>query len=319
MKKIIILCWLLLPFILKAQIQQFQTEYNRKGDEAMKLKDFEVAKYWYEEGVAHCDTFSIARLTEIWQQDTSVHASMRVVMVNCLNCLNRQAQVNDTLAIKKLIDYYTEGIGTAKNEGSANFWKEHLEQLRHPVTVYTPPAEPKERMKFFAGYHASPVAPFGIQVGGMGKTVGWYVRLRSNLIFQDTRYDCRVEKRKGENVIVIDELENEKAMYQETNTKESWLMGSAGIIYKVATGLYVSTGVGYVDRKYAREYIKVEDSGENMLLSSGWAKDINSSFSGFAIDLDGTYVFNGRFYVSLGASMMKFNYVYPNVGVGVYF
>ena len=317
MKKFFILSLLLLPIALKAQ----SSENNRKGNEAMDRKDYREAMFWYEENVtANCDRHSINKLTEIWDLDESMHASMRVVMGRCLNCLNDLAINNkDTSAIKLIIQYNTDGIGTEKNELAVNHWKGQLEQLRNPVTVYTPPAEPKERMKFFAGYHASLVAPFGIQVGGMGKTVGWYVRLRSNLIFQDTKYDCRVEKRKGENVIVIDEFENEDAMYRPTNIRDSWLMGSAGIIYKVATNLYVSTGFGYVDRKYARGYIKVEDSGENMLLSSGWAKDINSSFSGVAIDLDGTYVFNGRFYVSLGASMMKFNYVYPNVGVGVYF
>jgi len=307
---------LLVSFFAKAQRQ---TEYNRRGDEALERKDYQTALYWYEQGVANCDRYSIDRLTAIWNVDSTMHVSMRVAMGRCLNCLNDLVINNkDTLAIKKIIEYHSEGIGTPINEVSANYWKEQLEQIRNPVFIIPAQNIPKEKMKFFAGYHASAVAPFGIQVGGMGKTVGWYVRFGSNLSFQNAKYDCEVKN----NHIIIEELEKEEegVMYRDMgNTKETWLKGSAGLMIKVVDNTFVSVGVGYWDRKYNREYIKVDDRGFDKSGSTGWAKDTNSSMSGFSVDLDGTYAINGKFYVTLGASVMSFKFVYPHLGVGVYF
>ena len=316
MKKFIILSLLLLPFALKAQ----QEEYKLKGDEAMNRKEYGDAKYWYEEGVSYCDWHSINKLTEIWRLDPAMHTSMQVVMGRCLDCLKDRALTNDSLAIKQIIEYYAEGIGTAENEESANSWRERLEQLRRPVTNIYIPQGPKESMKFFAGYQTSPIAPFGIQVGGMGKSVGWYIRLRSNLSFQATQYDGEVMPFRGQNQLKIKQLDDEKAYYRATGRhKETTLIGSAGIMVKAATNFYVSAGAGYWDRKYAREFIKVSDNGADQPASVGWARDINSSTNGVTIDLDATYVISEKFYVSLGANLMNFNYVYPNIGVGIVF
>ena len=38
-------------------LAQQRTEYNRKGDEAMKRLDYSDAKMWYEEGVSQCDAY----------------------------------------------------------------------------------------------------------------------------------------------------------------------------------------------------------------------------------------------------------------------
>ena len=318
MRNLIILSLLLMPFLVKAQRQ---TEYNRRGDEAMQRKDYQTAMLWYEEGVSNCDRYSIDQLTFIWKEDPTMHVSMRVVLSRCLSCLSDQAINNkDTLAIKKIIEYHSEGIGTAKNEVSANYWKEQLEQLRNPITVFSTPNVLKEKMKFMVGYHASLIAPFGIQFGGMGKTVGWYVRFGSNLSFQNARYDCIVDKLDdGQHYIKIQALDDKKAMYRRLQNKETWFTGSAGIMFKVVTEVYVSAGIGYWDRKYYREFIEVNDKGKDIPGTSGWAKDTNSSMNGITVDLDGTYVFNGKFYGSLGVSIMKFKYVYPTLGVGVYF
>ena len=314
MKKFIILSLMLLPFAVKAQ---WQTEYNRNGDEAMERKDYGDAKFWYEEGVANCDRYSIDKLTEIWMLDESMRISMRTVMGRCLSCLNEQALAKDSLAIRQLIDYYSEGIGTAKNEISANHWKEQLEQLRRPVIDILTPNGSKERMRFFAGYHASPVAPYGIQVGGMGKSVGWYIRLRSNFVFQETQYDYTVVQ----NLLKIEELDNKGALYRATaeNVKKTYLTGSVGIMLKVASNMFISAGAGYWDRKDAREFIEVNDDGSAIPGTSGWARLRNSSMNGVMLDLDGTYVISGKFYGTLGASLMDFKYVYPSIGIGIFF
>jgi hypothetical protein len=309
---------MLLPFWVNAQAQ---TEYNRKGDEAFKIKDYRTALLWYEEGVSNCDRYSIDQLTSIYMAEPAMQISMRVVMGRCFTCLNNQAMSNrDTLAIKKLIDYYSVGIGVQKNEAAANNLKEQLDQLRTPVTVVIPPPIPKDRMQFWVGYHASMIAPVGVQVGGMGKSIGWYVRFHSNLIFQDTQYNGEVIRQSGEqNVLRIRQLDAENTMYRVTgNVKESCLMGSVGIMYKALPAIHVSAGVGYWDRKYTREFIHVNDKGSD-IPPSGWVKDDKSSINGITIDLDGTYIFSGKFYGTIGGSLLSFKYIYPTIGVGVIF
>jgi hypothetical protein len=249
--------------------------------------------------------------------------SLRVAMSKCFNCLNNYATTNrDTLAMKILIDYYSEGIGVQQNEAAANNYKEQLERLRNPVPVVIPPAKPKDRMKFMAGYHASLIAPVGIQVGGMGKSIGWYVRFHSNLIFQGTQYEGEVFKQPGRpDVFRIERLEEEGAMYYKAtgNHKISCLMGSVGIMYQAIPNTYVSAGVGYWERKYAQEFIQVSDNGIDRPETSGWAKVKNNSMNDITIDLDGTYVFAGKFYGTIGGSLLSFKYIYPTVGVGVIF
>jgi hypothetical protein len=310
MKHLIILSLLLTPFFVKGQ-----TEYNIRGDAAKERKDYQTAMFWYEEGVSVCNRHSIDQLTAIWKEDADMHASMQVAMGKCLDCLINLATNNkDTLAIIQLIDYYSEGIGTVKSEVTANFWKEQIELIRNPITVSSTPKEP---MKFFLGYHASLIkAPFGFQVGGMGKSVGWYVRFRSNFTFQPSQYVCEVIN----DHLHIEELNKDDIMYRPTtNIKETWLTGSAGIMFKVVPNIAVSAGIGYWDRKYQREFVKVDDKGKEIPGSSGWARDKHRSMDGFSVDLDGSYLFNGKIYGSLGVSSLNFKYVYPNVGVGFYF
>jgi len=317
MKQIIILSLLFLPIYLRAQNL---TEYNRNGDAAMERKDYQTATYWYEQGVSNCDRYSIDRLTEIWWADSTMRISMRNALGRCLTCLNDQAVTNrDTLAIKKLIEYHSAGIGTVVNEAAANNWKEQLEQIRNPMIGAVTMIEPRERMKFFIGFHASVIAPVGIQIGGIGKAVGWYIRFRANPTFQQTKYDCVVKPQGKQNYLFIQELTDAGVMYREGRTKAPCWMGTVGVIYKVSTNVSLSAGVGYFDRQLVREFIKVNDSGADIPATSGWARDINSVDNGIMLDLDGAYTFGSHVYGTLGASMMDFKYVYPNIGVGFFF
>ena len=59
-------------------LAQQRTEYNRKGDEAMKRLDYSDAKMWYEEGVSQCDAYSIDQLTTIWLSNERMRPSMPV-------------------------------------------------------------------------------------------------------------------------------------------------------------------------------------------------------------------------------------------------
>ena len=114
-------------------LAQQRTEYNRKGDEAMKRLDYSDAKMWYEEGVSQCDAYSIDQLTTIWLSNERMRPSMRSLMNKCLNCLTVKATEDDPDAISKLIIYYSEGIGTPKSEELATYWKEYQEILLKPA------------------------------------------------------------------------------------------------------------------------------------------------------------------------------------------
>ena len=156
MKRLSILIYIIAIFPVFLQAQQ-KTEYNIKGDEAMKRLDYSDARMWYEEGVVQCDSYSIGQLTTIWLSNQQMRSSMRSLMNKCLNCLNVMANENDTTSMSKLITYYLEGIGTPKNEELAQYWQDQLEKSRKPkdLAVISSPEnliKPKEPMKFFIGY-----------------------------------------------------------------------------------------------------------------------------------------------------------------------
>ena len=176
-------------------LAQQRTEYNRKGDEAMKRLDYSDAKMWYEEGVSQCDAYSIDQLTTIWLSNERMRPSMRSLMNKCLNCLTVKATEDDPDAISKLIIYYSEGIGTPKSEELATYWKEYQEMLLKPAEPEAQPIDsaavsPKKRMEFFAGYSYSIESPYGITVGGMGQRFGWYVRFKTNMSFMNYTDEC---------------------------------------------------------------------------------------------------------------------------------
>ena len=314
----IILFLLLTAFVSEAQDQ---SDYIKRGDEAMEEMNYIWAHMYYDaEIISGCNIHVIRMLTKIWQENDSMRTVMNSSMKRCFTCLDDEAKkLQDTTSIQLLVTYYTEGIGTSKNIEMADSWMQKLDEIRNPLITMTrqngnTPVREKAKMNFFAGYHASLIAPFGIQFGGMGKTVGWYIRFRSNLVFQDAKYDCEVE-----NQHIIIQPFGKETLYRNTKNKETWLAGSVGGMYKVADNFQMSAGIGYWDRKYYREFIEVNDKGKDIPGTSGWAKDTNSSMSGVSIDLDGTYRFYGKFYGSLGASIMNFKYVYPTLGVGIYF
>lgn len=192
--------WILTLFVALPMclLAQQKTEYNRKGDEAMKRLDYSDARMWYEEGVVQCDPYSIEQLTSIWLANQRMRPSMHSLMNKCRACLELMANNEDTTAISQLIIYYTEGIGTSKNETLAQSWQDRLETLRKPVEpVFYPsanpikPDTPKEPMKFFIGYAYSIEAPYGLTVGGVKSRLGWFLRFKTNLGFKEYDGECR--------------------------------------------------------------------------------------------------------------------------------
>lgn len=314
MKKI----WILIIFVIMLPaclLAQRQTEYNRKGDEAMKLQDYSDARMWYEEGIIQCDSYSINQLTNIWRINKKMRLSMRSSMSKCLDCLIDKATIgNDSIAMSKLVFFYTEGIGTPINQERAGYWSDRLEELRKPVEpiTYVPIQErkPREPMKFFVGYAFSIEAPYGLTVGGVGGRFGWYARFRTNLSFDDYTGKCQ-----GNHELLP---LPENASYRFTNKKKSNnIAASAGLVIKCAPWLYSSVGLGYGKRELLYEYTTTDysDSRKTNVL---WAKNTDYSYEGVVVDLDFMVKF-GPVFVSAGCNTLNFKYVDLNAGLGIFF
>ena len=315
----IILTLMFVACIATAQRQNENNEYNKNGDEAMNNLDFSLAQAFYQVGVSSiCDLYSIEKLTTIWQIDSMMRVIMTPVMERCLSCLEDNAtKLRDTSSMNMLIKYYTEGIGTEPNKSMADYWIQRLEEIRNPFlinTVQNRPKPPREKVKmqFFAGYSATLEAPFGLTVGGVGRTVGWYLRFRSNLSFQDYTEVCDGAGN------IIGGLNN--ALPNPLNIKnKSTLVGTGGLVIKVHPSFFISAGAGYCSRKVVYKFEKigiVEAKPEGTF----WAKyNGKTSFEGVALDLDGTFKIGKTIYGSLGCSLLNFNYLSANAGIGVFF
>jgi hypothetical protein len=302
MKKLWLLIFAVIPFCV---IAQQQTEYNRKGDEAMKRLDYSDARLFYGEGVPYCDMYSINQLTTIWIANEQMRTSMHNQMSRCLSCLNVKATEDNETAISKLILYYTEGIGTPKSEELASYWANRLEELRNPVpenTGYEKPA--RTPMQFFGGYTCSQQAPFGITVGGVGKSFGWYARFKTNMSFQRPDYEFSGERPNREDVF--------KNLKKKTNTYAA----TAGLVVKCTSLLYVSVGAGYGKRELLYQFAKLGNDLEE--LDTGWYKKADSSYNGVSADLD-LMLRYGFLYISAGCNTLNFEYIDLNAGIGVFF
>ena len=314
----IIFLLLFTVFIVAAQSQA--DEFRKKGDEAMKILEFRSAIMPYEEAVYNgCDMHSIGQLTWIWQYNDSLRTFMDYVMKQCLICLNDNARASDTTSMNLLVTYYTEGIGMDKNEVMAAMWSQQLEQIRNPYQVQTryngvKPPRDNVKMQFFAGYSPNLLAPAGLTVGGVGSFVGWYLRFRTNLSFQDYTkdYDDATET-------IIGGLNNGSSLPERLGGKKTnMLIGTGGLIVVVNPTFYLSAGVGYCSREvlYQFQSIGIVDSNPE---GEFWAKRISKSFSGVALDMDGTFRIGKQIYGSIGISWLNLEYVYPNAGIGVFF
>lgn len=311
--------WILTLFVALPMclLAQQKTEYNRKGDEAMKRLDYSDARMWYEEGGVQCDPYSIEQLTSIWLANQRMRPSMHSLMNKCRACLELMANNEDTTAISQLIIYYTEGIGTSKNETLAQSWQDRLETLRKPVEpVFYPsanpikPDTPKEPMKFFIGYAYSIEAPYGLTVGGVKSRLGWFLRFKTNLGFKEYDGECR-----GTDEFVGPTPDN--PFYFTNKKKVNNYAGTAGLVVKCTSWLYTSVGLGYGSRELLCEYITIDNS-DYRIEKSYWVKNLDYSYSGLAADLDVMVKF-GPVFVSAGCNTLNFKYVDLNAGVGLFF
>ena len=312
--------WILTIFVMLpiCLLAQQKTEYNRKGDEAIKRLDYSDARMWYEEGVVQCDSYSIGQLTSIWLTNQQMRPSMHSLMNKCRACLELMANNKDTIAISRLIIFYTEGIGTSKNETLAKSWEDRLETLRKPVElVYYPSADqiktdkPKEPMRFFVSYVYSIEVPYGLTIGGVKSRIGWFMRFKTNLSFKDYDSECRG------NGLLSGGVAGGSALRFTNNKKVNCYAGTAGIVVKCTSWLYTSMGIGYGSRELLCEY-KMIDAVDHKIEKSYWSKNMDYSYNGLAADLD-FMVKLGPIFVSAGCNTLNFKYIDINAGLGVFF
>ncbi|GHT35299.1 hypothetical protein AGMMS49574_24410 [Bacteroidia bacterium] len=305
MKKLkIFILFVIVPFL---SIAQQQTEYNMKGDEAMKQLDYSDARLFYGEGVPHCDMYSISKLTTIWIANEEIRASMHILMSRCLNCLNVKATENDSTAISQLIVYYSEGIGTAPTENLAMYWAERLEGLRKPVETvetYTGPKPIKQPIRFFAGYSFSLQSPLGITVGGMGSKFGLYGRFKTNAIFQSSQGEFS-----GAKPDVSDVMKN-------IDTKHSSYGITGGLVVRLSDWLSGSVGAGYCKYDQLYKYSVLDDNGNEQ--GTRYYKNASNSFQGVTAEVDGIIEIGGL-YVTAGFNVLNFKYIDLNAGFGMFF
>jgi len=287
---------------------QQQTEYNKKGDEAMKRLDYSDARLFYGEGVPYCDMYSINQLTTIWLANERMRTSMHNLMNRCLSCLNIKATENDTAAVSKLMLYYSEGIGTPKSEELALYWEQRLDELRNPDPIgYGDIGYENNRripMQFFAGYSFSPLAPIGLTIGGVGEKFGWYGRFRTNASFQASNYEFAGSKPSGQNILLFQKKKSN--MYSAT----------AGLIVKCTSWFYASLGAGYGNRDLLYQYSTIDDAGNE--IEKNWYKSLDNSYKGVSAEID-FMVRYGFLYITAGCNTLNFEYVDLNAGFGVFF
>ena len=306
----------LLPFGLFAQQQ---TEYNRKGDDAMKRQDYRDAKMWYEEGVSQCDSYSINQLTTIWLKSERMRPSMRSLMNKCLNCLTVKATENDLDAISNLILYYSKGIGTPKNEELVTYWTGYKKELLNPTKVNQSTSQEDvsthRRMELFIGYSYSMEAPYGITVGGVSQYLGWYVRFKTNMSFMNYTNECN---NKGEIVDFTNAKDESYVLNSKLSNKKNTYAGTAGVVVRCLPWLYVSAGVGYGERALLHPFTTHAYSDYDKTRDL-WCQNIESSYKGVAAEADAIVKLGDMFYLTVGCNTINFKYVDLNAGLGVFF
>jgi hypothetical protein len=298
---------------------QWQTEYNRKGDEAMKRLDYNDARLFYGEGMPYCDIYSINQLTTIWIANEQMRTSMYNLMNQCLSCLNVKATENDTTAISQLILYYTEGIGTPKSEEMVNYWTAQLKELNKPDVEETPVISKrvKQPMKFFGGYNFSLRSPFGITIGGVGKQWGWYGRLKANLSFLSYEDEFMG--------LAPTDIPKETYLRAKDALKWNSFSATAGLVYQYEP-FYFSAGLGYWQIDRIQKYTELDDGGKEKGISHFY-KALDYSHKGVAVDVD-CIVEIGRLYILAGYNILSYQnkvenklmfYHDLNAGVGMFF
>ena len=291
-----------------------EENYNKKGDEAFNRKDYREAKMWYEEGVSNCDDYSISKLTNIWVKSKSMRPSMRSLMSKCLTCLNLRAIERDTVAMKQLMLYYSKGIGADSSNEMVVYWREKVENERKrallpPLVASSEKLKEERKWKYLIGYHYSSLMPYGLTLGMMRKSIGFYARFQTNLNFQETTTEVTNEGK-------IKDIKD-YTYYRFDQEKKSNYAATVGVIKQLKPWLYASIGVGYGVHQLAWHHKNYAyETHKNV--GEAWSYNTDASFKGVAGNVDVMLKYK-VFFISVGANTVNFKYVDLNAGAGFIF
>ncbi|MDR0537669.1 MAG: hypothetical protein LBH04_06475 [Tannerellaceae bacterium] len=299
---------------------QQSTEYNRKGDEALRKKDYNDARLYYSEGIANCDMYSINKLTAIWKDNVNLRNSLHSLMNRCLGCLNNGAAQKDSDAIALLSEYYMEGIGTQRSPEMSAHWANELKNFNNTeeeeqVETYTGSKREVPRTRIFAGYTFSLYTPIGITFGAFGPKKGWYGRIKTNAVFR--KYDGEMTLATNENGRELPPASLEDYLKREQSM--STLALSGGMMFHIDDLLSFSLGLGYfkTDRIFA--YTRLDDAG-NIIGDKQYFKVKNYSYQGAIAEVDGIWAI-GKLYVAagIGSHISSRLYLDFNISAGIFF
>ena len=327
------LCFILFCLFLCISSMYSQTsDYNRRGDEAMKEGDYQMAKTLYSEGLINCDDFqSIQKLTEIWKTQPEMQRGMRMTIANCRKCLFELYKKEDKNAMALLREYLNEGFGGDKDSIQADrIGKEYMALIgvttptatdnNDPVIKnlpviqqYTDPLPPlkfSEKYTLFVTYTFSPTMPAGISAGIFSK-FGVMLGVKSSIQKPDSKYDC--------NNSTIFDINTDLYPYDFTQ-KEKWhsTMFTAQVLFPVISKkLFISAGGGYGKRSlYNNAELYERKTGEKT--SGIWCYNTQESYKGTAIEAGVLYK-HKQFIIMGGVNSVSFKDLDGYVGIGYSF
>ncbi len=269
MKKFCFILFCLFVYLFNTNGQTY-SDYNRRGDQAMEAKDFQLAKTFYSEGLTNCnDYYSIKKLTEIWRSQPQMQQSMNVIISGCRKCLiqltKNEEAYTASAAMALLAEYYHDGIGIEKDSFKADSLKKEAATILTGLSLTPengtskidsvpqiivptqnidtiPPLKFSDKYKIFVAYTFSPTMPVGINAGIFNK-LGVMLGFKSSIQKRPKyEYEC--------NSSTIFNL-NSNYSYEFTS-KEKWhsMMFTAQVLLPVITKkLFISAGGGYGKRE----------------------------------------------------------------------
>ena len=308
------------------------SDYNRRGDEAMKQGDYQMARTLYSEGLINCDDFySIQKLTEIWKTQPEMQRGMRMIIANCRKCLFELHKKEDKNAMSLLLEYLNEGIGGDKDSIQANIIQQELwtlmgfpvatnnpgvttDPLTHPVISQNIDTVPKlkfsEKYTMFVAYTFSPTMPVGINAGIFNK-FGVMLSIKTSIQKPDSKYDC--------NNSTIFDINTDLYPYDFTQ-KEKWhsTMFTAQVLFPVIPKkLFISAGGGYGKRSlYNNAELYERKTGEKT--SGIWCYNTQESYKGTAMEAGVLYK-HKQFIIMGGVNSVSFKDLDGYVGIGYSF
>jgi hypothetical protein len=308
--------------------------YNVQGDLALEKKDYQTARTWYSEGLVSCNWNSIQGLTNIWNKQPEMRASMRLSMWNCYNCLAVLAEKRNKEAMLLISDYLRRGIGVAIDTVKAEYWlKEYGKSLGLTVEtphidtvvrIIEPPAVNRgttskmprksllsNRFHSFLAYAYSRFEPAGITLGFYDK-FGFYLSYRTDLNKKDYVYTC--------NNMNVPEIGIENPPYEFAREKWTCNTISGGVFIPVYDNkIFVSLGGGYASRQYFREIVSLSDkvfekNGE----TNAWCYNTEASYKGWNVELGGMMKWK-KLIILGGVNSTKFRDLDGFLGIGYLF